>query len=508
MGRKERTIFITILANVVLIALRFFLAGLSGSIGLKANAWHSFTDVFVSGVVFSGLMITRHSGERIKKAAKKVEHILAIFVSIFIFYMGLEILTDALSGETVELRYVPFVAAGAFLGVGINYFMARYKIYVGQQTNSQSLIADGYHSMMDMYCSIAVLVGLLGSLFGMPTLDKMAAIVAMVLLMIFGYEILSSNIRMLIHPEEDNGSEELLHHNHSHPKGKKFIFGTATILLAVYFLSGFYVVQWDESGIVRRFGYVVDASVQPGIHYRLPAPFEDVTLVKSETVEKVETGTQELLTGDTNLVNVNLSVHYKIKNTADYILNVSDSDTLIRSSSITSIRQIVGENDIDYILTEGKPYIENTAMSLLQETMDKNGTGIEIVNVQLVEATPPSAVLGSFQDLATARQDRSIYINEALSYQNTIIPQAKADAYQQISEAKAYREDKISTAEGDASLFAQRQEAYSKSKRVTEFRLYMESLEQILPNVQKILLGANVDIDNAELWITGKGTSE
>ena len=195
------------------------------------------------------------------------------------------------------------------------------------------------------------------------------------------------------------------------------------------------------------------------------------------------------------------------KNSADYILNVSDSDTLIRSSAITSIRQIVGESEIDYILTEGKTDIEKNAKNVLQETMDKNGTGIEIVNVQLVEAAPPTAVLGSFQDLATARQDRSIYINEALSYQNTIIPQAKADAYQQIAEAEAYREDKISTAEGDAALFVQRQEAYSKSKRVTEFRLYMEAMDQILPNVQKILLGANVNIDNAELWITGKGTS-
>ena len=507
MGRKERTIFITILANVVLIVLRFFLAGLSGSIGLKANAWHSFTDVFVSGVVFIGLVITRHAGERLKIATKKAEHILAIFVSVFIFYMGLEILSDALSGESVELRYVPFVAAGAFLGVGINYFMARYKIYVGQQTNSQSLIADGYHSKMDMYCSIAVLVGLLGSLFGMPSLDKMAAIVAMVLLMISGYEIFTSNLRMLLHPEEDIGTEEHMHHHHHHPGGKKFVLGSAAILLAVYFLSGVYIVQWDESGIVRRFGNVVNNSVQPGIHYRLPAPFEDVTLVKSEAIEKVDTGTQELLTGDTNLVNVNLSVHYKIKNSADYILNVSDSDTLIRSSAITSIRQIVGESEIDYILTEGKTDIEKNAKNVLQETMDKNGTGIEIVNVQLVEAAPPTAVLGSFQDLATARQDRSIYINEALSYQNTIIPQAKADAYQQIAEAEAYREDKISTAEGDAALFVQRQEAYSKSKRVTEFRLYMEAMDQILPNVQKILLGANVNIDNAELWITGKGTS-
>ena len=166
MGRKEKTILITIVANIILIILRFFLADLSGSIGLKANAWHSFADVFVTSIVFIGLLISRYGASRFQTASKKLEHIVAIFVSIFIFDMGLEILSDALSGEVTELRYVPFVAAGAFLGVVINYFMARYKIYVGEQTGSQSMIADGYHSKMDMYCSIAVLVGIVGSLFG------------------------------------------------------------------------------------------------------------------------------------------------------------------------------------------------------------------------------------------------------------------------------------------------------------------------------------------------------
>jgi len=271
----------------------------------------------------------------------------------------------------------------------------------------------------------------------------------------------------------------------------------------VYLLSGVYIVQWDESGIVQRFGNVVNASVQPGIHYRLPAPFESVTLVNAENIEKIETGTQELLTGDTNLVNINLSVHYKIKNSSDYILNVSNSDTLIQSSAVTSIRRIVGESKIDDILTEGKSAIEADAQQDLQKAMDVNGTGIEIVSVQLVEAAPPQAVLASFQDLATARQDRSIYLNEALAYQNTIIPQANADAYQQVAEAEGYRQEKISTAQGDATLFSQRQEAYSASKRVTEFRLYMEAMDEILPNVQKILLGGNVKVDNADLWIPG-----
>jgi membrane protease subunit HflK len=157
MERKERTLLITLIANIILIALRFFLAEVSGSIGLAANAWHSFVDVFVSAVVFTGLFISRigaasgpQSGSALKRAVGKIENILALFVSVFIFYMGIEILFEVLNNEGTELRYVPFVAAGAFLGIIINYFMARYKIYVGEQTGSQSIVADGYHSKMDM----------------------------------------------------------------------------------------------------------------------------------------------------------------------------------------------------------------------------------------------------------------------------------------------------------------------------------------------------------------------
>lgn len=351
MGRKEKTILITIVANVILIILRFFLADLSGSIGLQANAWHSFTDVFVTSIVFIGLIITRYGAEKFKFASKKAENLLAIFVSIFIFYMGIEILSDALSGQQTELRYVPFVAAGAFVGVVINYFMARYKIYVGEQTGSESLMADGYHSKMDMYCSIAVLVGIIGSLFGMPDLDKVSAIVAMVLLMISGYEIFTSNLRMLLHPEAACENSGHTHHTLSFRENKKMVVGIGGVLAAAYFLSGVYIVQLDETGVVRRFGQVVNASVTPGIHYRLPTPVDQVTIIKSDNVNKIETGEQELLTGDTNLVNINLSVHYRIKNAADYVLNVKNTDQLIQSSAVTSIRKIIGESTIGCFLS-------------------------------------------------------------------------------------------------------------------------------------------------------------
>ena len=507
MGRKEKTILVTIIANIILIILRFFLANISGSIGLAANAYHSFTDLFVTSVVFAGLMIARFCGEKARNISRKMEHILAIFVSVFIFYMGIEILSDALSGEQTELKYVPFVAAGAFIGVVINYFMARYKIYVGEQTGSESLKADGYHSKMDMYCGIAVLVGVVGSLFGMPDLDKLAAIVAMVLLMISGYEILTENIRALMHPD---AVEEHGHHNHGFHENKKMAAGMCAVMIISYLLSGIYTVKLDEEGVVRRFGKIVK-DVSPGIHYRLPSPIEEVSIVNTGEVQRVETGVQELLTGDTNLVNINLSVHYRINDEAAYLLNVNNIDTLIQSAASTSIRQIVGTSKIDDILTDGKDKMEITARDSLSQTLNKNNSGIEIVNVQLIQADPPESVLSSFQDLATARQDKSIYINEALSYKNTIVPQANADAYKIVSEAESYKEDKIQTAKGDAALFAQKENAYSKSKKVTKFRLYLEAMEKVLPNAQKLLLGTDVNVNNAELWIgnnTNSGNQE
>lgn len=500
MARKEKTIFITIIANIILITLRFFLADMSGSIALAANAWHSFSDVFVSTVVFIGLLVTRIGEYRLKRAVSRAENVLAIFVSIFIFIMGVELLSDALSNESVTLKNVPFVAAGAFIGVVINYFMARYKIYVGEQTKSQSLIADGYHSKMDMYCSIAVLIGLTGSLFGMNSLDKIAAIIAMVLLFISGYEIFTSNIHMLLHPTEEL---ERGHHHISFRGSKKMITGITSVLFIAYLLSGIYFVSWDESGIVQRFGRIVNKEASPGIHYRLPYPIEQVKLVKKENVQKVETGLQELLTGDTNLVNLNLSIHYKISDPVAYTLNVNNLDSLISIGATTSIRKIVGQSTIDYLLTEGKEEVEQQAKISLQTMLDKNNTGIQIVGTQLIEVSPPESVKASFEDLASARQDRAIYINEATAYKNSIIPSANAEAYKTVAEAEAYKDEKIKTSEGDATLFNKKQSAYAATKGVTEFRLYMEMMDQVLPNVNKILLGENVKINNAELWLSG-----
>jgi membrane protease subunit HflK len=503
--RKERTILIAIIANFVLIILRFSLANISGSLGLKANAWHSFTDVFVSSVVFLGLLAGRLGEKKHTKTISRLENILALFVSVFIFYMGIEILFDALGNEGNELKYVAFTAAGAFLGVIINYFMARYKLYVGQQTNSQSLIADGYHSKMDMYCSIAVLIGLTGSMFGMNSIEKITAIIAMVFMFIAAYEIFTTNLKALI-----SGDAHTDCHGHSHFKfsagNRKVLTGICLGFVAAYMLSGVYYVKWDEQGIVRRFGAVVRENVEPGLHYRLPYPVEKVVLVKKDNIRNVQSGTNLLLTGDTNLVNVNMGIQFKVSNAVKYSMNVNNLDNLIKAVATTSIRQVVGEKNIDYLLSNGKADVEVSSKKLLQEALDRNNTGVQVVGLQLLEMAPPKEVVDSFQDLASARQDKATYINEAQAYMNTIIPEAKGNAYKTIKEAEAYKDEKIKTAQGDSVLFVKKFEEYQKAKGVTEYRLYMETMDKILPKVKKILLGGNIKTEGTDLWLTNDGT--
>ena len=504
MDRKERTLLIAIAANIILIFLRFFLAEISGSIGLVANAWHSFTDVFVSGVVLTGIFAARIFAARFVKIYGKIENVLAIFVAVFILFMGIEILADALSRDGTELRYVPFVAAGALLGIGINYFMARYKIYVGEQVKSQSLMADGYHSKMDMYCSIAVLVGIVGSLFGMSSLDKIAAVVAMVFLGVAGFEILITNLRSLL---GSNGSSKAgedcpAGHRHIHLKAsKKTACALLVICVSGYVMSGIYLVGWDEVGIAKRFGAVANSKVEPGLHYNAPYPFGDVTLVKTGTVRRIDVREQMLLTGDANLLNVRTSVQYKIDDALKFTLNVSDLDGIIRSAASAGVRSMVGANDTDWLLTTGRDEVQERSRQYLQAILDRNETGVRVLGVQLLELSPPEDVKPSFQDLASAMQDKATYINEALAYRNTLVPQAKADAYALVRGAEGYKEEKIRTADGDAQMFSKQVEAYLSSKNVTQFRLYMEAMDKILPNVQKILVAGNIKVDNVDLWI-------
>ncbi len=320
MNRKERTIIVTIVANLALVGLKYGLAALSGSLALRASAWHSLGDVFVSFFALGGLMLSCWEGGRRRSQISAIENIVALIVSGFIFYVAYDIFQEVVAGgEQPDLRNLWPVTAAALLTIVITYFIARYKEYVGRATNSPSLIASGYHSRMDLYASILVVVSLAASALGVGTLDQLAAVIVILFVLLAGWEIASSAVQALLSGGILHLDEESTGHVHQHTW--RFVRFTAGALILFLLLTGFYTIQPGERGVVRRFGRVL-AVVEPGLHYRLPV-VDHLDKVALDQIRQVQTGTALLLTGDTNLIEVNLGVHYHVTDVVAFLFSVS-----------------------------------------------------------------------------------------------------------------------------------------------------------------------------------------
>jgi membrane protease subunit HflK len=183
--------------NSCLILLKFSLFWFSGSLALKAGAWHSFSDVFVSSIVFMGLILARKENLQYSHGISRIENIVAIIVGLFILGVGVDIFMDVIQGDQKELTNVPIVIAGSIITIIISYFMARYKIYVGRETKSPSLAADGYHSKLDMYSSFVVVIGLIGYQIGLKNMDRVAAVIVVILVAWAGFKIIYGSISAL-----------------------------------------------------------------------------------------------------------------------------------------------------------------------------------------------------------------------------------------------------------------------------------------------------------------------
>ena len=499
MGRKETTLLITIVVNLGLIGLKFLLAGLSGSLALRASGWHSFSDVFVSGLVFVGLLLARRDRAS-AQGVSRIEHGVSLLVALFIFYIGFDILRDAVSDEEPELRNVFWVALGAVLTIVLSYFMARYKTYVGRATNSPALVADGYHSLMDMYSSIVVVASLFGYAIGLRNLDKVAAIIIVLFIAFAGYEIGRDALAGL------TGRGHLEHPGLAEPHRllRPALFFLAVVLAAMYLLSGFYTVAPGETGIVRRFGKLT-AEAAPGLHYRLPWPVDTVARVPVGAVQRAEVPRSLMLTGDENLVNVAAIAQYRVRNATDFAFNIDQPGALVSAAAEAALRQAVGLRPVDALLTSDRATIQTETARLLQERLDAGRAGLEVLAVQLTEAAPPEEVAAAFLDVASAGEDRVTYLNEARAYQIEIVPKARGDAEKQLREAEAYKAEKVNNAQGEAARFASRLAAYKQAPAITRTRLYLEAIERVLPRVQKFLISAQVGNGNLDLWFTRNG---
>ncbi len=262
-------------------------------------------------------------------------------------------------------------------------------------------------------------------------------------------------------------------------------------------------VEPDEEGLVKRFGDVV-RTVEPGPHLKIPF-LETVVTPKVQKLHRIEVGfrtnvrgraqivPQEalMLTGDMNILSVEFIVQYKISQAKDYLFNVANIEETIRKSAEAAMREIIGKNKIDEALTVGKAAIQQATQELLQTIVDEYQGGVQIATVQLLDVNPPQKVAKFFKDVASAKEEREQLINQAHGYRNDIIPKAKGQAAQDINEAKGYAQARIARAEGEATHFLQTLAEYKKGKNVIGKRLYIETMEEVLSKVDKIILDSS-----------------
>jgi membrane protease subunit HflK len=267
------------------------------------------------------------------------------------------------------------------------------------------------------------------------------------------------------------------------------------VLLGAYFASGFYVVGSDQRAVVRRFGAIAE-QVGPGMHYRVPWPVDSVNVVKTTSVMKIGVGFvlpsgdgelppgPELLTGDTNIVNVNLILQYVIHDPAEFLFQIKDADAFIEAAAEAAVTETIAGMPVDEVLTRGRVAVQERVKKQTQEVLDQRRSGISIVSASIMAMTLDRSVAQAFQDVANAMSDREKMINEARAYQNNLIPKARGDARTLLSEAEAYKQQRIAEAVGGASRFLSLQKEYGKGPDITRTRLYLEAMEKILPRVR------------------------
>ena len=291
--------------------------------------------------------------------------------------------------------------------------------------------------------------------------------------------------------------------------GTKPIILGLIIIAILWTLSGLYRVLPDEQGVVLRFGKFVNTT-QPGLNYHFPYPIETVLTPKVTKVNRIDIGFRSerdsgfssggvadvpeeslMLTGDENIVNIDFSVFWVIKNAGNFLFKIQDPQGTVKAAAETAMREVIARSNIQPILTEGRSLIETDTQEIIQQILDEYNSGIQITQVQTQKADPPDQVIDAFRDVQAARADMERSKNEAEAYANDVIPRARGEAAKILQAAEAYKKEVVAKAEGEASRFLSIYSEYAKAKEVTQERMFLETMEKVLADINKIIIDKN-----------------
>ena len=267
------------------------------------------------------------------------------------------------------------------------------------------------------------------------------------------------------------------------------VAGAALLLVSTMF----YTVDQTERALVLRFGDYVRTE-GPGLQFKLPSPIETTYKQETEIIQKMTIGGNDasslMLTGDENIVDIDFTVLWRINDLANYYFEVDDPEVAVRAVAESAMREVVGKNELQKIITTDRLAITTAVRDLMQQTLDEYKAGVRVVEVQLQKADAPDqgGVVAAFRDVVDAAQERETSINRAVAQQNTIVPEARGEAAQILQDAEAYRDRVIAEAQGEAERFNKIYEEYRKAPRVTRQRLYLETMEEVYGPANKTIL--------------------
>ncbi|HYC65144.1 MAG TPA: FtsH protease activity modulator HflK [Reyranellaceae bacterium] len=285
----------------------------------------------------------------------------------------------------------------------------------------------------------------------------------------------------------------------------------ALAAVAIWLLTGFFRVQPNQQAIQLIFGKPYGKPVEPGLHYNLPGPIGQVVVVNVSDQRRTQIGARTggtpdrstfnrpgqqrltstenlMLTGDENIVDIEFTVLWTIKDVAQYAFSVRSPEENVRAGAEAAMREIIGKSNLQYAQTEGRTRIEQDTKDLLQRILDEYNLGVRVVQIQLQRVDPPQEVIAAFRDVQAARADKERSINEANTYRNQVLPRAKGEAESIIQRAEGYKAETVARSKGDAQRFTQVYEQYAKAKEITQERLYIETIEEVLRGVNKVLV--------------------
>lgn len=289
---------------------------------------------------------------------------------------------------------------------------------------------------------------------------------------------------------------------------KKFIVPTAVVALLGWMATGIYILPEGFNGVELVFGKYRETATQPGFNTRWPAPIGNVTKVDIGSLKNLTVGGKtnstegQMLTADENIVEVSLSVQYKIAEAEKYLFNVNAPETVLRETLISSIREVVGGSSVDYVLTDGRAEWPAKVRESLVATLKGFDVGFDILRVELRDAKAPAAVQAAFDDAVKAREDAERYKLQAEAYQNKEIPLARGQAKEISEQAEAYKASAIAQATGEATRFSDVLKSYQLAPQITRDRLYIETMQAVYQNVNNIIVATG---DNAPMMYLPMG---